>query len=233
MFNLFKSPPTLSTPNDRLQFFFLVVIRISLIVAVIWAGVVQDWENFGMSLLAFGSTYVPTFLERRYQVYLPIEFHLVIVGFLYGSLFLGEVVHAYDRFFWWDVMLHLSSGVVLGFVGFLILYVLHVQKRLKMTPGLIAFFSFCVALAGGAMWEIVEFLIDQIFGANMQKSNMDTMKDLVVDAAGAIGIVLAGRSYLIKAHRSPLARFVNNFVALNPQLFRPKRQMRKKHSTNK
>lgn len=233
MFNLFKSRPTLLTPNDRLQFILLVLIRISLVVAILWAGIVQDWENFGMSLLAYASTYVPTFLERRYRVYLPIEFHLVIVGFLYGSLFLGEVGKAYDRFFWWDVMLHLSSGVVLGFVGFLILYVLHVQKRLRMTPTLIAFFSFCVALAGGAVWEIVEFSIDQIFGTDMQKSNIDTMKDLIVDAVGAIGIVIAGHSYLKKAHHSPLARFVNNFVALNPQLFRAKRRLQKERTSNK
>lgn len=224
MKKVFNSRPTLSTPNDRLQYVLVILIRVSLVAASVWAGFTGDWENLGMSLLAFGSTYVPTFLERQYRVYLPIEFHVVIVAFLYGSLFLGEVGQAYDRFWWWDDLLHLSSGVVLGFVGFLILYVLLVQKRLKMTPGLIAFFSFCVALAGGAVWEIIEFLIDQIFGANMQKSNLDTMKDLIIDAIGALGIVLAGQSYLKRAHYSPLSRMIDNFIALNPQLFNQKKR---------
>lgn len=233
MFNLFKSRPTLLTPNDRLQFVLLVLIRISLIVAILWAGIVQDWENLGMSLLAYASTYVPTFLERHYRVYLPIEFHLVVVGLLYCSLFLGEVGQAYDRFVWWDVMLHLSSGVVLGFVGFLILYEPYVQKKLKMSPSLIAFFSFCVALACGALWEIVEFTIDHIFGSDMQHGNTDTMKDLIVDTLGAIGVAIAGYRYVKKEQRGPLARFINNFVALNPQLFRTKRRLQKERTSNK
>jgi len=219
MFNFFKSSVVLETPNDRLQSWLLIFIRISIMVAIVWSAMTRDWENFGTSLLAYGSTYVPTFLERRYRVYLPIEFHVVVVGFLYGSLFLGEVGGAYDRFWWWDVMLHLSSGVMLGFLGFLILYILRVQGKLKMTPGLVAFFAFCVAMAGGAIWEIVEFLIDQLFGATMQRGNLDTMKDLIVDGLGAIGVVMAGYSYLRKAHQSPLGRFVNNFMQLNPQLW--------------
>lgn len=225
---LFKSQVTLQTPNDRLQYWLLIAIRISLVVAIIWSTLSQNWENLGTSMLAYGSTHVPTFLERRYRVYLPIEFHVVVVGFLYGSLFLGEVGGAYDRFWWWDVMLHLSSGVMLGFVGFLILYVLQVQGKLKMSASLVAFFAFCVAMAGGAIWEIAEFAIDQIFSATMQHGNLDTMKDLVIDGLGALGIVFAGYSYLKKAHQSPLSRFVDNFMQLNPRLLPSKYAKTKK-----
>jgi len=38
----------------------------------------------------------------------------------------------------------------------------------------------------GALWEVFEFGMDQIFGMNMQKSGLvDTMGDLIVDAIGA------------------------------------------------
>jgi hypothetical protein len=52
-------------------------------------------------------------------------------------------------------------------------------------------------LSIGALWEIFEFLMDSLFGLNMQKSGLiDTMWDLIVDALGALVISILGYLYL-------------------------------------
>lgn len=221
-------PGGITTLNDRLQFAAMILIRMTLIVAIGWSIIARDWETLGMSILTYASTFIPAFLERQYRLYFPIEYHLVIVVFLYGSLFLGEVGDVYERFWWWDLMLHTSSGIVLGFVGFLILYIMHLQQRLKMSASMIAFLSFCVALAAGAVWEIFEYAADQLVGATMQNGNMDTMGDLVVDALGALMVSIAGYFHFKKVRLGFIARHIDNFVAINPQLFRRIKRKRDK-----
>ena len=52
----------------------------------------------------------------------------------------------------------------------------------------------------GALWEILEFAIDQTFGTTMQKSGLvDTMWDLIVDGLGALTISILGYGYLSAA----------------------------------
>ena len=69
----------------------------------------------------------------------------------------------------------------------------------ESSPVFIAVFAFSFALALGAVWEIYEFTMDSVFGTNMQKYMLDngtaligqaalqdTMKDIIVDAIGAL-----------------------------------------------
>lgn len=220
-----RRPTFVVTRNDRVQYVLLWLIRISLIAAVIWSGFLGDIENLGISVLALATTFVPPLFERRYKLALPIEFHLVIVGFIYCTLFLGEVGNAYKKLWWWDMLLHASSGMVIGFVGFLILYVLYMQKRLQMSPKLVAFFSFSMGLAFGALWEIYEFASDAFLRTHMQHGNGDTMHDLVTDAIGALLISIAGYHYLRRhqdgeTQHGLMKKFVDGFVSENPQLFK-------------
>ena len=99
-----------------------------------------------------------------------------------------------------------------------------------------ALFSFCFALAMGSMWEIFEFGVDVIFGANMQKARnleeiygvfdtrlgvIDTMRDLIVDAIGALIVSVTG--YIHMTHRkdadSTFWAMQKEFVETNPDLF--------------
>lgn len=217
--NFWRSP-AIQTPAERILWLIIVLLRIALVVAMVWAIALGDFITLGMSVLTLASSFVPTFVERYYDVSLPIEYHLVIVTFLFMSLFLGEVGGAYDRFWWWDTVLHISSGVVLGFIGFLVLYVLQARDKITMSPSLIAFFCFCAAMTAGVIWEFFEFFMDIVFGMNMQKGEIDTMVDLLVDAAGALAISLVAYFYYKNQHGSPIKRFVQRFLQQNPRLFK-------------
>lgn len=215
--NFWRSP-VVKTPADRVMWSLIILARLSMVGASIWAFSQADWIVFGMALLTFCASFVPTFVERYYKLKLPIEYHLVVIAFIYMSLFLGEAGGAYERFWWWDVLLHGSSGVVLGYIGFLFLYVLQARKKIDLSPFFIAVFSFFAAVSFGVFWEFFEFGADQLFGAHMQYGNDDTMKDLIVDTVGALIIAVLGYHYFKHKQNSPIERFVGGFMRLNPRL---------------
>ncbi len=171
-------------------------------------------------------TFLPVILGKRFQVRIPHEFESLAVVFVYMSLFLGEVQGYYVRFWWWDIVLHIGSGFLLGVLGFLLVYVLNEKEDvdLNLKPKFIAFFAFLFAMGMGAIWEIFEFAMDQLFGMNMQKSGLvDTMWDLIVDGIGALVISILGWGFLKTNERdSFLERWIDSFIEKNPRLFRPK-----------
>jgi uncharacterized membrane protein YjdF len=215
-----------STLHSRLTT-LLQIILLAGAVGAVWE---QQWFNAVIITGIILITLLPQLLARRFKVIIPAEFQLLTIGFVFASLFLGEVHGYYTRFWWWDIVLHTSSGFLLGIIGFLLVYVLNEteQIQLKMRAGFVAFFAFLFALGTGAVWEIFEFTIDSLFGTDMQKTMLgdssgltDTMWDLIVDAVGALIISVLGYGYL-KARRdeSFLRRWIRKFIKSNPRLFR-------------
>ena len=168
-------------------------------------------------------TMAPILLGKRFDVQIPHEIETLAVIFVYMALFLGEVRGYYSRFWWWDVVLHTGSGFLLGILGFLLVYVLNENKeiRLELHPKFIALFAFMFAMGMGALWEIFEFGMDQLFGMNMQKSGLiDTMWDLIVDGIGALIISIIGYGFMARGSgESFLIKWIDVFIDKNPRLF--------------
>lgn len=133
--------------------------------------------------------------------------HIVFVIFLYAAIYLGEVRSFYYNVPYWDTVLHTFSGAMIGALGFSIVKLLNDSEKVKITlsPIFVAIFAFSFALAIGALWEIYEFSFDRLLRLNMQKflyengtpmigsmALADTMKDLIVDALGALATSIIG-----------------------------------------
>ncbi len=206
---------------DAIQNFVIAALRISIVGAIASSA----WHHQYLLLFASSAilllTFVPHYFENKTKIDLPMEFELIIIGFIYATLYLGEIHAYYTKFWWWDVVLHTGSGIALGFAGFLILYILYAKQKIHAKPFWIALFAFCFALALGAVWEIFEFSMDQLFGTQMQRSGLiDTMWDLIVDAGGALFTSLLG-FYYIKGKKTPLfTRLLTKFAKHNPKLFK-------------
>lgn len=182
----------------------------------------RQWLNALLIASIILLTLLPTVLGRRFDVYIPPQFEVLAILFIFGSLFLGEARGYYVRFTWWDVALHTGSGFLLGILGFLLVYALNQQEDidLHMKPGFVALFSFAFAVAAGAMWEIFEFAMDSWFGMNMQKSGLvDTMWDLIVDALGALVIAGLGYRYMKRGKEYFVEEWIAKFVEGNPRIF--------------
>jgi uncharacterized membrane protein YjdF len=206
--------------------------------AILFAGAVAAvWEQQWLTaVITFGIiviTLIPLLLKKRFRVYIPTEFELLAITFVFASLFLGEVRGYYVRFWWWDIVLHTASGFLFGIVGFLLVHLLNEIEEIdvQMKPGFVAFFAFLFAVGMGAIWEIFEFAMDHFLGLNMQKAMLgdpsgltDTMWDLIVDALGAMVISILGYGYLKTAgNRSFLERWIHDFITRNPRFFKRRR----------
>ncbi len=189
-------------------------MRFTVLIAGITAGLNGRWMVVFVSGLALLLSFLPSMLSRKFKTTLPTEFEFALLLFIYLSLFLGEIHDYYTKFWWWDVVLHASSGITLGFLGFITLYFLYDANKLKAKPITLCFFSFCFAVAIGTVWEIAEFFLDSTFGLNMQKSGLvDTMWDLIVDALGAIFTSTVGFIYLKGGKTRIFEHFLKRFHA--------------------
>lgn len=202
--------------DDIIQEIIINLLRLSILLVIFLEFTRGNWETFFISILALMLTTLPNYLERQYKIKLPVEYDFVIVLFIYASVFLGSAGNLYEKYWWWDTLLHTSSGVVLGFAGFLVLYTLYKRKKMQASPFLFAFFAFSFAMALGAVWEIFEFAADGLFGLNMQRGDLDdTMWDLIVDGVGGLYVSYLAYGFMKRQQRGWISRLVNNFVNNN------------------
>ena len=151
--------------------------------------------------------FLPSILRKRAHLVIPSFMIILYAVFLYCAIFLGEVRRFYYVVPHWDTILHTFSGAMLGSLGFSFITFLNKTERIpvNLSPAFIAVFTFCFGMTLGVLWEFYEFACDGILQTNMQKfalesgepllgraALIDTMKDLFVDAAGAIVISVIG-----------------------------------------
>lgn len=159
------------------------------------------------SILGLVVMLVPSLIEKRLSFTLPNYMSILYYVFLFCAIYLGEVRNFYYVIPHWDTILHAMSGAMLAALGFSLVSVLNDTKKiqLKLSPIFITLFAFCFALAAGVIWEIYEFASDGLFGLNMQRfaaedgtlfigraALVDTMKDLIADAASALIVCIFG-----------------------------------------
>lgn len=205
---------TVVTLDDKIQYYLLVFFRASIVFGGLYAAFNDQLGAFLYSLLSLVLTFLPQIIKIK--VNLPIEFDFVLVIFMYAAVFLGKAGLAYDRFWWWDLVLHTSSGFILGFIAFLILYIKVEQKKLIANRLVIGLLIFSVGLAFGALWEIFEYGLAVVFGGNITAAGLrDTIWDLIVDSIGALAMAWVGVRQIFDKRQGFIARWAHNFVKLN------------------
>lgn len=206
---------------ERIQIIIIRFLQGTLVVAGAVAAFRGSWTVLFAISITLAVIFLPAVLGRNYKLNLPVSFHFIVTLFIYATLFLGEVGDFYERFWWWDSLLHMGSAIVFGIVGFMILYTLYDTNRFVAQPFLIGVFSFAFAVAIGTVWEIFEFTSDIFFGFNMQKSGLaDTMGDLIVNSIGALVASTVGYYYIKERGKGFLTRAIKRFAASHPLLRR-------------
>lgn len=149
---------------------------------------------------------VPSFLRHRYRIFLPFELEFGIAIFVFLTLFLGSLSDFYERFAWWDTLLHFQSGMLLGIIGFVLIYLLNRGGvgKLALSPFFLSFFALSFSMAVGVVWEIYEYAADSLFGFNMQRTGLDdTMADLIVNTVGALVVSIVAYLWIQVRQRIP------------------------------
>lgn len=208
----------------------ILVLVMLLLMIVEWVVLVMDqrWLSSFLATLIIATLLSPLVFRHKMDVEIPAEFHIAAVVFIFASLYLGEIQGFYQKYWWWDIALHTSAGLLLGIVGFLLVYLLNASKQVevKMTPFFISFFACMFAVAIGAFWEIFEFSMDQLVGTTMQKPMLgdpsgltDTMWDMIVNAVGAFVVSATGWWYLKRERTFFVREWIHRFMVKNPRLF--------------
>ncbi len=199
----------------------VLVIQGFLVVEIVTGLVTGQWMPVFVAVSTLGLTLLPDRFARFFGIALPGSILSAIVIFIFATLFLGEVADFYERFWWWDLVLHFFSALSIAAMAFLAIFMLFEGDRYAAPPWALAVLSAAVALAIGALWEIFEYGMDQIFGMNMQKSGLtDTMTDLMIDTLGAALGGLSGYLFLKGRQFGGIGAAMAEFVALNRRLYR-------------
>ncbi|MCB9810702.1 MAG: hypothetical protein H6779_02640 [Candidatus Nomurabacteria bacterium] len=167
-----------------------------------------EWESAVSAVFILLLMITPSFLRMQYRFYMPFELDFAIVVFIFLSLFLGSLNDFYEKFYWWDTVLHFQSGILLGVVGFVMVYILNARRsdKLTMSPGFISVFAVCFSLALSVVWEIYEYAGDTLFGYTMQENGLpDTMWDFIFNGAGAIIVATIGYYWMRRRQKIPFA----------------------------
>lgn len=184
----------------------------------------RDWENVFLTVAVMLITLVPAIINRRKRVFIPPEFQFIAVLFVFLSLYLGSGFDFYYKYWWWDLVLHTSSGFLLGIVGFIALFAINQTDQLPkgIKPSFLCFFGVTFAVTLGVVWEIFEFTVDRLWPSiNMQSNEtgvVDTMKDLIVDTLGAVVVAFMAWGYMKTGRYSFLADGIRAFLAKNPRM---------------
>ena len=183
----------------------LIILQVIMALELVLLVYERQWVNAFLVVAIMAITLSPAAIGRRFRVNIPPEFQVLAVVFVFASLFLGEIQSYYARIWWWDIALHTSSGLLMGILGFLLVYVLNESKHVDvhMRPRFVAMFAFLFAVTVGTLWEVFEFSMDQLAGTNMQKAMFgdpsgltDTMWDMIVNALGAFAVSALGWWYM-------------------------------------
>lgn len=201
------------------------LIWIALALIMLDALIQREWSLAFIALATLALSFAPILVARWAEIFVPPSFLTVIVIFVGATLFMGEVLDFYTRFWWWDIAMHGGSAIGFGLIGFVAVFMMFQGDRYAAPHWAIAFFAFAFALSIGTLWELFEFAIDQTAGTNMQKSGlMDTMTDLIVNTIGAAFGAASGFAYLKGRAYGGLTGVIDEFIRQNPRLFRRMRR---------
>ena len=193
--------------NNKVSMIITNLVRLALILIFIRGVIVNDYSQTFIIILTFFITFYPSILSKKFGVYLPNKLEIIITLFIFSAQVLGEMRGFYDKIPWWDTMLHATSGIILGMVGFLLVYLLNEKgdANVNLSPVFVVIVAFCFAMTIGVFWEVFEYSADRLLGFNMQKFRLpgqdglvDTMNDLIVDSIGAIVACIFGWIYMKK-----------------------------------
>lgn len=102
-------------------------------------------------------------------------------------MFMAVEFSFYTKIFGLDKVEHLSSGVMLVFIGFLIFkHINEKEEHIQINNLTIVLFSLFFAIACAGCWEIFEYSSDKLLHLSTQNGSLeDTMQDIICGTTGA------------------------------------------------
>jgi len=87
-----------------------------------------------------------------------------LITLIIMSFILGVAFKFYDKFFWWDKLIHFLSGITFVCVG------IDLYKKIdNLSNVYIILFSFTLSITINTIWEVIEYTLDCFFNTDNQR----------------------------------------------------------------
>lgn len=129
---------------------------------------------------------------------------MLAVGVIYVDA-LGDILHFYSRFGWYDQMAHFVAGIAIAGLVFNVIWHLCQCKKISMGWLGINFITITITSFISALYEIEEYLEDFFTGSHRLGDGPDTANDLMLAILGTIVIVLIINIFLVVLKNSKSA----------------------------
>lgn len=204
-----KKDPIGTIPKGQLIFW--IIVRVSLIICSAYSFINGDLVMGFESVFCFIFTHLwdmfqifgnGSFIEEVPPISQTALNLIIFIGIPFGSY-----LSLFDRIWWFDIFMHLMSGVVCAVFGYDFAVIIQ-RKKGQCAATLAALFSIMFALSIAVGWEFYEFLMDTLHGTNLQLAKageetagfdlskyhneygylglFDTMTDMITNATGGI-----------------------------------------------
>ena len=182
----------MSSPHSRLKRAYIILIALTCVLAVANTIYLLCQPDTTLKTILFcGGQYLgmlvilatPIILRKRFLINVPLALTVAVGAFAFVAFVLGDGLDFYGKYSWWDSLLHLFSGIVLGFIGLWVVHVLLADKSMTVFNNrfFLALFLLVFSLALGTIWEICEYSYDDLMGTNTQQFMATTTSSLITD----------------------------------------------------
>jgi hypothetical protein len=134
---------------------------------------------------------LPRLIERLSKAHVPrpLEFAFVLGMALQ---FISESTKLFELFTYWDKIVHPTLVALTAMIGGWLLLGYRDAFGKRIPIQLAGAFGLLLGASVGAFWEFVEFASDWFGDANLQKSNADTLTDIIANDLGAFVATVFG-----------------------------------------
>ena len=174
--------------EHRSTFIVFSVLRIMVLVCMIRQVFLHNYESFFLSVLTLVLLYIPSWLQVKLRIEIPIGLEISILCFIFAAEILGEINAFYIVIPGWDTILHTLNGFLCAAVGFSMVLLLNDNENLTfdLSPFFLALLAFCFSMTIGVLWEFFEFSMDYFLKFDMQKDMiLHTVSSVMLDPNGA------------------------------------------------
>lgn len=160
--------------EHRSSFIVFTVLRLSVILVMIRQIFNGNYESVFLCLLTLLHLVGPSIAQITLRVELPSTLEIIILLFVYAAEILGEIRQFYEVFPHWDTILHTLNGFLAAAIGFSLVELLNRNQKLvfQLSPFFTALVALCFSMTVGIVWEFFEFMMDMVFGLDMQKDTV-------------------------------------------------------------
>jgi hypothetical protein len=167
------------------------LLRLALLGTFVFQAITGNTDGAAVAAEGFVVSLVPVLIQRLSQTHVPRPLELAFVLGM-ALQFISESTKLFELFTYWDKIVHPTLVALTAMIAAWLLLGFRDAYGKRIPIQFAAAFGLLLGMTVGAFWEFIEFASDWFGDANLQKSNGDTITDIISNDLGAFVATLFG-----------------------------------------